>query len=197
MRKNLVLGGLMTILALALIAGCAGMQAKPGEGNFKAPKVTLSHVEVPYYTGYWHFGNKVEPTKGKAGNYGAPIIFSFIYEIENPNDYAVKLDGFSFTVYFEDFEVNTVMSPETMWIPAGKANQLRVPAVFDTQQTLNTLMLPGAMKLKEKGVTAWDVLEKWWTGAPDFSFPVSAKEGSAIFKAGDLTKVTTFEATFP
>jgi Late embryogenesis abundant protein len=197
MRKNLVLSGLIILLAVALMAGCAGMKAKPSEANFKTPKVTLSHVEVPYYTGYWYFNNKVEPTKGKAGAYGAPIIFAFIYEIENPNEYPVELDGFSFAVHFEDFEVNTVMSPETMWIPAGKVNQLRVPAVFDTQQTLNTLMLPGAMKLKEKGITAWDALEKWWTGAPDFSFPVSAKEGSAIFKAGDLTKVAAFEATFP
>ena len=84
-----------------------------------------------------------------------------------------------------------------MWIPPGKTNQLRVPAMFDTRQTLLTLLLPGAMKLKEKGTTPWDELEKWWTGAPDFSFSVSVIEGSAVLKAGDIVKVVPFEATFP
>ena len=69
--------------------------------------------------------------------------------------------------------------------------------MFDTRQTLLTLLLPGAMKLKEKELSPWAVLEKWWTGAPDFSFPVSATGGAAVFKAGGVTKVVPFEATFP
>ncbi len=195
--KSIVLTGLSVILITALLMGCAGMQAKPTDKNFQAPKITLSHVEIPYYTGYYYFGNKVKPTKGNAGNYGAPMLMAFIYEIENPNKYPVVLDGFAFAVLFDDFVVNTVSSPETMWIPSGKSNQLRVPAVFDTRQTLLTLLLPGAMKLKEKKMSPWAALEKWWTGAPDFSFPVSAKEGAAIFKANGIVKVVPFEATFP
>ena len=53
------------------------------------------------------------------------------------------------------------------------------------------------MKKKERGQAPWAVLEAWWTGAPDFSFPVGVTEGAAVFKAGDLVEVTAFEATFP
>ena len=196
-KKSYLMIILSLVMAAALLSGCAGMQAKPSESNFKAPVVTLSHVEVPYYVGYYYIANSVEVTKGNKDNYGAAMMMAFIYEIENPNEFPILLDGFQFTVMFEDFEVNTVSSPESMWIPAGKTNQLRVPATFDTRQTLTTLLLPGAMKLKEKGVSPWDLLEKWWTGAQDFSFPVAATQGSAIFKADGIVKVIPFDAVFP
>jgi hypothetical protein len=196
-KKYMMLTCLSVLMAAFFLSGCAGMQAKPSEANFQPPTVTLSHVEVPYYTGYYYIANNVEVTKGDKGNYGAPMMMAFIFEIENPNKFPVILDGFSFSVLFEDFEVNTVMSPETMWVPAGMTNQLRVPAMFDTRQTLLTLLLPGAYQIKEKGVSPWDLLDKWWKGAPDFSFPVSVDGGSAVFNAGGIVKVVPFEAVFP
>ncbi len=195
-KKIYVLTVISVIMMAALLVGCAAMQ-KPSESNLKDPVITLSHVEVPYYTGYYYLSNKVKPTKGKAGNYGAPMMMAFVWEINNPNAYPVMLDGFKFSINFDDFEVNTVNASEAMWIPAGKTNGLRVPAIFDTRQTLLTLLLPGAMKLKEKKLSPWAVLEKWWTGAPDFSFPVTATGGAAVFQAGGVTKVVPFEATFP
>jgi hypothetical protein len=196
MRNPTILRTCLSVVVVAVfLAGCAGMT--PSESNFTSPKVILSHIEIPYYTGYWYYAKKVEPTKGTPGDYGAPMMLAFVFNIENTASYPVQLDGFKFSVMFEDFEVNTVSSPETMWIPAGKTNQLRVPAMFDTRQTLLTLLLPGAMMLKEKGITPWDALEKWWTGAPDFSFPVKVSEGSAVFKADGLVKVVPFENVFP
>jgi len=195
-KKINVLTVMSVIMMVALLFGCAAMQ-KPSESNMKDPVITLSHVEIPYYTGYYYFSNKVEPTKGNAGNWGAPMLMAFIWEINNPNAYPVMLDGFNFSINFEDFEVNTVNAAEAMWIPAGKTNELRVPAVFDTRQTLLTLLLPGAMKLKEKNLSPWAALEKWWTGAPDFSYPISATGGAAVFQAGGITRVVPFEATFP
>jgi hypothetical protein len=193
-RKTVIL--LSLVVAVALFSGCA-MAPTPSEKNFKEPVIALSHVEVPYYVGYYYFSSKVEPTKGAAGNYGAPMAMAFIFDITNPNDYPVKMDNLKFSVLFEDFEVNTVGSSETMWIPAGKTNQLRVQAMFDTRQTLLTLLLPGALQLKEKGLSPWDALEKWWTGAPDFAFDVHATEGSAVFNADGIVKVVAFEASFP
>ena len=195
MRKISVFAAcLNVIIIVAFMAGCA---VTPSEKNFKDPEVTLSHVEVPYYVGYYYISNKVKVTKGKAGNYGAPMMMAFIFNITNSSDFPIMMDGFKFSVLFENFEVNTVRSPETMWIPAGKTNQVRVPAIFDTRQTLLMLLLPGAMKLKEKGISPWAALEKWWTGAPDFSYPVGVTEGAAVFKAGDMIRVVSFEATFP
>ncbi len=193
-KKSVFTACLSVIIIAAFMAGCA---VTPSEKNFKDPEVSLSHVEVPYYVGYYYISNKVKVTKGQAGNYGAPMMMAFIFDITNSSDFPILMDGFKFSVLFEDFEVNTVSSPETMWIPAGKTNQVRVPAIFDTRQTLLTLLLPGAMKLKEKGMSPWAALEKWWMGAPDFSYPVGVTEGAAIFKAGDTVRVVPFEATFP
>ena len=127
MRKHTILMTCLSVVVVAVfLVGCAGMDTKPTESNFKAPKVVLSHVEVPYYTGYWYYAKKVEATKGTAGDYGAPMMLAFVFDIDNPSAYPVELDGFQFTILFDDFEVNTVSSSETMWIPPGKTNQLRM-----------------------------------------------------------------------
>jgi LEA14-like dessication related protein len=196
-KRSFVLTCLIVVVIAAMLSGCAGMMVTPTQQNFKAPTVALSHVELQHYFGWWFYGKKVKPTKGKAGNNGAPMDFAFIYEITNPNDYPILLDGFSFSVALEEFNLNRAISPETMWIPPGKTNQLRVHAVFDVRPAQLSLLVTGGFKLKEKGITFWDQLEKWWTEAPNFSYPISANEGSAIFKAGGITKVVPFNATFP
>ena len=107
------------------------------------------------------------------------------------------MENLTFTVAFEDFDLNTIISQEVMWIPAGKTNQLRVSALFDVWQSFLSLGVTGGFKLQEKGIAVHDQLEKWWTGIPDFSFPVSVKEGSAVFKAGKVTGVSGFSGTYP
>ena len=197
MQKNAILRICLSVLVIAfLMTGCAAMQ-KPSDSNFKSPTVTLSHVELEHYFGWWFYGAKVKPTKGKAGNNGAPLDYAFIFEITNPNNYPVMLDGFSFSVAFEEFGLNRVIAPETMWIPAGKTNQIRVHALFGVRAVQMSLLVTGGFKLKEKGVSFWDQLEKWWTGAPNFSFPLNVNEGSAVFTADGLTRVVPFNATFP
>ncbi len=195
-KKKFLFEVLIFIILIALISGCVSMP-KPDESNFRDPLIGLDHVEISYYTGYYYFSSEVKPTRGKADNYGAPLLMTFVYKIHNPNLYPVMLDGFSFAVLFEDFKVNNVIAPAAMWIPAGKTNLLRVPAMFDTRQTLLTLILPEAMKLKDKKMSAWSALEKWWTGAPDFSYPISATEGSAVFRAGSVIRAVAFTATYP
>jgi len=175
----------------------AGKEVKATQKNFKPPVVTLNRVEAAHYWGYWFYGSKVEITRGKAGNNGAPLDLNFIFDIKNPNPYPVALENLNFTVAFEDFDLNTVGSQEVMWIPAGKTNQLRVSAMFDIWQSFLSLGVTGGLKLQEKGIAVHDQLEKWWTGVPDFAFPVSVKEGSAVFKAGNVTGVAAFSATYP
>jgi len=197
MQKNAKLRICLSVLVIAfLMTGCAAMQ-KPSESNFKNPTVALSHVELEHYFGWWFYGAKVKPDKGKAGNNGAPLDYAFIFDITNPNNYPVMLDGFSFSVAFEDFGLNRVIAPETMWIPAGKTNQIRVHALFGVRAVQMSLLVTGGFKLKEKGVSFWDQLETWWTGAPNFSFPLNVNEGSAVFTADGVTRVVPFNATFP
>jgi hypothetical protein len=210
-RRSLILTGFCVIALSMLLLACGQGPAPteekqavqgPTEQNFTAPTVSLDRVEVAHYWGWWYFSDKVEPTKGKAGKYGAPLDLAFVFDIENPNAYPVMMDGLNFTVAFEEFDLNTVGSNEVQWIPAGKTNQLRVHAMFDGQQSLLSLLVTGGFKLEEKGMgagpgAALQQLEAWWTGIPEFSFPIHVKEGSAIFKADSLTKVASFSGTFP
>ena len=189
-------------MAVALLAGCAAMAPKPTEKNFQTPVVTLSHVEVVHYWGWWYFKKTVKPTVGDAGNYGAPLDLAFVFDVENPNAYPVMMENLKFTVAFEEFDLNTVSSTETQWIPAGKTNQVRVHAMFDGRQSLLSLLVTGGFKLKEKGMgtgagAALKQLGTWWKEISDFGFPVYVKEGSAIFKADGLMTVGAFEGTFP
>ena len=184
-KKSTILIGVFLVLLGSFLLACKEKPAAPPrvepakpvptQENFKAPAVTLNSVQVPYYSGWWYFSNKVAPTKGKAGNYGAPLDLAFIFDIENPNPYPVMMEGLRFTVGFEEFDVNTVCCMETQWIPAGKTNQVRVHAISDARAALLSLLVTGGFKLKEKGVGAFDQLEKWWVEAPDFSFPVHVK----------------------
>jgi len=196
MQLKSILSTGMSILIIAALTGCASMP-RPEENNFKDPLIGLDHVEISYYAGYYYFSKEVEPTRGKADNYGAPLLMTFVYKIYNPNPYPIMLDGFSFAVRFEGVKVNNVICPVAMWIPDGRTNLLRVPAMFDARQTLLVLIMPEAAKLINKNMSPWNALEKWWTGAPDFSYPISATEGSAVFRAGNVIRAVPFAARYP
>ena len=196
-KRSFILTCLSVVVIAAMLSGCAGTMVTPTQQNFKAPVVTLDSMEVAHAFGYWYFSKKIKPTKGKPDNVGAPLDLAFIFNIKNPNDYDVKMENLKFTVAFEDFDLNTVASTDTMWIPAGKTNQVRVHAHFDVRQSLLSLLVTGGFKLKAKGTNAWDQLEKWWTGIPEYDVPVHVKAGAALFEAGGMTQVTTFKATFP
>ncbi len=195
-KKSIVLVCLSVFLVAVLLSGCAALQ-KPTESNFKDPVVTLDMVDVAHYFGWWYYTPKVKPTKGKAGHNAAPLDYAFIFNIENPNSYPIMLDNFKFACIIDGFEVNSGYSTEEMWIPAGKTNQLRVEVLFDPRGTMLSLGIVAGQQLKAKGIGLWDALEKIWTQAPDFSFPVGVTQGAAVFKADGVTKVVGFEGSYP
>ncbi len=193
-----------TILLIALIFGmgvifasCAGMQVKPTAANFKAPEIALELVEIPQYDGYWYYGGKTKPTKGKAGNHGAPLPIAVTFNITNPNPYPVLLDGYKFTIAFEEFDFVTFAGYDTQWIPAGKTNQLRASTMITVRSALLSLLVTGGYKLKAKKTNAWVVLEKWWTTIPDMAFPITIHEGAFTFRANGVSKILPFKATYP
>ena len=180
-----------------ILMSCAGMATKPTEANFKAPVVVLESVQVTQYNGFWYYDAKIAPLKGKAGANSAMLPMAFLFNINNPNNYPVKLDGFGFTVAFEDFEVNMVNAFETQWIPAGKTNQISVVSILDVQQVLLGLLIPNYEKVKAKNTTPWVILEKWWTEIPNMTIPIEAKKGAATFVADGVQKVVPFTARYP
>jgi len=195
-RKRLFL--IACILGVgSILMSCAGMQTKPTGANLKAPVVALESVQVTQYNGYWYYDAKVTPTKGKAGANSAMLPMAFLFNITNPNDYPIKLDGLGFSVAFEDFEVNMVNAFETQWIPAGKTNQISVISILDVQQVLLSLLIPNYELVKAKNTTAWALLEKWWTEIPNMTVPIEVKKGAATFKADGVEKVVPFIGKFP
>ena len=180
-----------------ILMSCAGMPTKPTEANFKAPAVALESVQVTQYNGFWYYDAKATPTKGKAGANSAMLPMAFLFNITNPNDYPIKLDGFGFTVAFDDFEVNMVNAFEMQWIPAGKTNQLSVMSIVDVQQVLLSLLIPNYAKVQEKKTNAWALLEKWWTEIPNMTVPIEVKKGAATFTADGVQKVIPFTGKFP
>jgi hypothetical protein len=190
-----------TILLMALVFGmgvilssCATM---PTAANFKDPKIALEMIEVPQYDGYWYYGGKAKPIKGKAGAHSAPLPLAITFNVTNPNKYPVLLDGYKFTIAFEEFDLITVKGYETQWIPAGKTNQLRASTVLTAHTARLSLLVTGGFKLKAKGTDAWAALEKWWTQIPDMSFPITIYEGSFTFTANGVSKTLPFKATYP
>jgi len=180
-----------------ILISCAGMQTKPTEANFKPPVVSLESVQVTQYNGYWYYDAKITPVKGKAGANSAMLPMAFLFNIVNPNDYPVKLDGFGFTVAFEGFEVNMVNAFETQWIPAGKTNQLSVMSIVDVQQVLLSLLIPSHEQVKAKNTTPWDLLEKWWSEIPNMTVPIGVGKGTATFTANGVQKIIPFTAKYP
>jgi hypothetical protein len=191
------------IVALALtallVAGCAGTQ-KASESSFKTPTVTLNRAEIPSYFGFWFYNSKVQPSlpaEGKPGNNGAPLIYAFVFDIQNPNEFPVLMNNMKFTVALDGFDLNTVASQDDTWVPAGKTTQLRVPCVLGPWEAFLSLGVVGGTRLKQEGKKPWDLIQTWWIKAPDFSFPLEVREGSAVFTADGITKVAPFKAKYP
>lgn len=180
-----------------IFISCAGMQTKPTEANFKSPVVKLESVQVPSYFGYWYYDAKATPLKGKPGANSAVLPVAFLFDIINPNDYPIKLDGFVFTVAFEDIDINIVNAYETQWIPSGKTNQFSTVLIVDVQQVLGGLLIANYEKVKAKNTNAWALLEKWWTEIPDMTVPIEVKRGAATFTAEGVQKVVPFAAKYP
>ncbi len=197
-KERCLLIGLLVLCLIPSIFSVGYPQSKTDPSNFKDPVIRLTFFEVPQYDGFWYFSKKVAPTKGDVGDRGAPLPMSFLFDIQNPNPYPVLLEGFRFTVAFDrDFQVVTLNNQDAYWIPAGMTDQVRVNTMITVRSALLSLLVTGGFKLKDRGWDAWQALERWWKGVPEYTVPVTVMEGAAMFSANDFTRVIPFEATFP
>lgn len=184
------------------IGSCAKEQeviepTMPSMENFLDPVITLELIDIPQFDGYWYYGANIEPTKGQAGDHGAPLPVAATFNITNPNPYPVLLDEYKFTIAFEEFDMTTVTGYDTQWIPAGKTNQLRATKMMTVRGGLLSLLVTGGFKLKAKDTNAWAALEKWWTQIGDMTFPITIYEGAFTFKADNVKKTLPFKDTYP
>jgi len=195
-KSIILLTALMFGIGLIFIS-CTGVQVKPTAANFKAPVITLESFEVPQYDGYWYYGGKTKPAKGKAGNHGAPLPMSFLFNVKNPNPYPILLDGYKFTVAFDEvFDLVTVNNMDSYWIPPGKTTHVRSHTLITVRSGLLALLVTGGYKLKARGWSPWQALEKWWKGASGYAIPITVHEGAFTFRANGVTEILPFKATF-
>jgi len=196
MKKRLALF-ITFLFGLGMVFSSCATTPAPTASNFQAPAIKLSSFEVPQYDEYWYYAATVEPTKGKKGDRGAPLPMSFLFDIQNPNPFPVLLNSLTYTVVIDnDFEVITSNVNDSMWIPAGKTDQIRITTLITVRSALTGLLLANAPALKAKGWNAWDTLEKWWVKVPTYEVPVGLKNCSFTFTADGVTKVVPFQATF-
>ena len=197
MTKRLALIVTLFFISAVALSGCATM-GKPTAQNFKEPTISLVSFEVPQYDEYWYYAAGIQPTKGKAGDRGAFLPMEFLFDVHNPNNFPILLDGITYTVAFDkDFEVITTSVNDRYWIPANKTSQVRVSTLITVRSALTGLLLANAPALNQRGWNAWDTLERWWQEVPELTTPVTVKYAAFTFKADGLMKVVPFEATFP
>jgi hypothetical protein len=162
----------------------------------EAPTVRLVLVEVARQSGWWFYSDKVTPTRGDAGNHGAPLILAFTFKIKNPNPYPIMMDGFSMTVEYDQVKLDEIKLTDVMWIPSGKVNDLRVYSLLDAQSARLNLLVEEGTLLKEKGISLWSAIKKYWTEIPQFKKPVSVADGKVSFTAKNKTKIIFFSAAY-
>ena len=182
-------------LSLSVLTSCAGVHSKAPQAtksNFLAPKIELSSFEVPQYDGWWYFSRNVKPTKGTAGNRGAPLPLSFLFKITNPNSYPICLESYHFTVSFESFELVTFNCDDSYYIPPGKSDMIRATTLITVRSALLNLLVTGGYALKAKGWSSWEALERWWRGVPERKVAMTLTKGAFTFSADDMLVVYPF-----
>ena len=194
MKKKLVL---MTVLIFGLsvaLMSCVTTQVKPNERNFNAPKITLESFSVPFYDGYWYIGSKTKPDQGGAGNRGAFLPMSFVFNITNPNPYPINLEEIKYSIVFdEDFVMMTTADQMSNWIPAGKSDEVKVTTMITVRSALLGLLLANKMELEKRKWKLWGTLEKWWKGVPEGTTSVTLTECGFTFTAGNVSKTYPFK----
>ncbi len=199
----MLLFGILSLIALPCLAaeGKAAAPEKPAMGKkmaaVKPPVVKLDRIEIANYWGFYLDGILDKEGKLTAARRGAPLVLSFIYSIQNPNQFNMMLDDFKFTVAFEGFELNTLTYFDDSYIPPKKTNYLRCNGTFDYNTANLSLLVTSGHKLQEMNVKSADLLKKWWEGIADFTFPITVN-GTGTFVGPDGKNIIVpFEGTFP
>jgi hypothetical protein len=158
---------------------------------FQPPVISLERVEVASIQPFFvkpRIGYKSEKEPGKVESYGysSTMNVAYIFNIKNPNKEPVMLDELQFTTAFDGFDISTPMVYEDSWVPGGKTNQLRVVVTTEAFPTVVSLMVGAehADRIKEMKTSAGALVGKWFKEIPDFSFPITISNGTAVFKDG-------------
>ncbi|MEK6529340.1 MAG: hypothetical protein AABZ48_00495 [candidate division NC10 bacterium] len=185
-RLTMHLAGI--VIAAAILGGCASAPIESSGPN--APKVELERVDVAAYFGY-----AAPPGR-------LPLVLAFVFNVTNPTGRTITLDELKFSYSFEAkpgefFALNTPTVYDTMHIPAGATNQVRVVSVLDSAIVPATLAVTSGFRLQALDLKGPDVVKMWWEKIGDFEYRIKVSEGTAMFSGPGGNAIVVFEGIFP
>ncbi len=182
------------MMLLILIFGVWGLTAcKPGllpTEEAGKPKVILDRVEVMSYFPWTDLPART------------PLALGFVFNIDNPSGYNIKLDNIKFTFSFEAapnkyIEIATPTYYDQIYFPPKTTSQYRIVSVLDSATIRLTLLVAQAPKIKALGLQPADVIKNWYTKIGDFGFGILISEGMAVFSSEKGDIFVPFEGKFP
>ncbi len=187
MRRTVCAG--RALLTASVLGGCATMPAG-GDRAVTPPRVALQRVELASY-----FPFAPPPAR-------VPLILAFVFDVTNPNPQAVTLEEIRFSYAFEAkpgqyFTLNSPAQYDTVHIPGGATNTVRVVSVLDSAIVPATLAVTQGFRLQELGLKGPDLVKTWWEEIGDFRFRIRVAEGVATFATPAGPLLATFEGSFP
>ncbi len=179
---------------MVVVLAWGGMTAcKPGllpTEDFGKPKVTLERIEVQNYFPWVDLPART------------PLVLGFVFNIQNPSGYSIKLDNIKFLVSFEAapnkfIEITTPTYYDQIYFSSNTTSQYRVVSVIDSATVRLTLLVAQAPKIQEWNLKVADVIKDWYTKIGDFSYTIQVSEGMAVFNSEKGDIFVPFEGKFP
>ncbi|MBS3907032.1 MAG: hypothetical protein KGZ49_08340 [Syntrophaceae bacterium] len=142
----------------------------------------------------------------------APTVMGlgFVFNVDNPSSYPIKLENFKFAVFFEapgtkEFMVlSTATVYDQIYFAPKTVSQYRVVEFLDSGGVMRALLIPNRPALQRLKLEVNPLTKEWFTkmGTGDFPFQIKAGEGMAVFssegvKGGKEDFFVPFEGTFP
>ena len=188
MRKFYLILIVMTLVGSGLTACC-----KPGllpTENLAKPKVTLERVEVQSYFPWTDLPART------------PLALAYVFNIENPSGYNVKLENFKFATSFEAapgeyFSVTNPTTYDQIYYPPKTVSQYRVVDVLDSATVNVSFAVASGQKLQELNLKGPEVIKNWYAKIGDFAFGIKVTEGMAVFSSEKGDIFVPFEGVFP
>ena len=183
MKRIIAFASVLTLAAFLASASWAG--------SIVTPKIALERFEVTDYDGFWFFDKATRPTRGEAGEHGAPLSVSFIFLVENPNTHAISLKGASFSAVFDGFDLMKVKSRDVFWLPPGKTVRVRMNGHITANGAFEKISA-SPEGIGAGRASAWEAVEAVYKGAAARDIEMEIREGRFEFTDGARSIVAPF-----
>lgn len=187
MRRLIIYFNIILLIGLLLTNCKPGLLPTEETGK---PKVILDRIEIMSYFPWVDLPART------------PLALGYVFNIQNPSGYNVKLDNIKFTVSFEAapekyIEIATPTYYDQIYFPPNTTSQYRVVNVIDSATIRLSLLVAQAPKVKKWNLNIPKLIKGWYTKIGDFPFKIKISEGMAVFTSEKGDIFVPFEGIFP